>query len=69
MPKFNQFSQNGVFGTDSSDPEEKHAERGKELCEINNWKYCCRLLILQSARVLARDSESWTRIFAPYHSG
>jgi len=27
-----------------------------ELYQINDWKYCCRLLILGSARVLARDS-------------
>ena len=39
-----------------SDPEEKEAEHGTELYQINDWKYCCKLLILRSARVLARDS-------------
>jgi hypothetical protein len=35
-----------------SDPEEKQAEHDNQ---INDWKYCCKLLILPSARVLARD--------------
>ena len=39
-----------------SDPEKKEAEHGTELYQINDWKYCCKLLILRSARVLARDS-------------
>jgi hypothetical protein len=43
-----------------SDPEEKQAEHGKELYQINDWKYCCKLLILQPARVLARDTGSST---------
>ena len=38
-----------------SDPEENEAEHGTELYQINDWKYCCKLLILRSARVLARD--------------
>jgi hypothetical protein len=38
-----------------SDPEEKQAEHGMGLYQINDWKYCCKLLILRSARVLARD--------------
>jgi hypothetical protein len=33
-------------------PEEKQAEHGKELYQINDWKYCCKLLILQPARQL-----------------
>jgi len=40
-----------------SDPEEKQAEHGTELYQINDWKYCCKLLILRSARVLARDKD------------
>jgi hypothetical protein len=28
------------------------------LYQINDWKYCCKLLILRSARVLARDNDS-----------
>jgi hypothetical protein len=38
-----------------SDPEEKQAEHSTELYQINDWKYCCKLLILRSARVLASD--------------
>jgi hypothetical protein len=38
-----------------SDPEEQ-AEYGKELYQINDWKFCCKLLILQPARVLAGHS-------------
>jgi hypothetical protein len=38
-----------------SDPEEKKAEHGTELYQINDWKYCCKLLILRSAIILARD--------------
>src|SRR5258708_239161 len=38
-----------------SDPEEKQAEHGMGLYQINDWKYCCKLLILRSARVLARE--------------
>jgi hypothetical protein len=38
-----------------SDPEENEAEHGTELYQINDWKYYCKLLILRSARVLARD--------------
>ena len=38
----------------SSDPEKKQAEHGTELYQINHWKYCCKLLIMRSARVLAR---------------
>ena len=38
-----------------SDPEEKQAEHGMGLYQINDRKYCCNLLILRSARVLARD--------------
>jgi hypothetical protein len=34
-----------------SDPEKKQAEHGTELYQINDWKYCCKLLILRSARV------------------
>jgi hypothetical protein len=44
-----------------SDPEEKQAEHGKELYQINDWKYCCELLILQPARVLARHKGSKIR--------
>ena len=40
-----------------SDPEEKEAEHVTDLYQINDWKYCCKLLILRSARVLARDSD------------
>ena len=40
-----------------SDPEEKDAEHGTDLYQINDWKYCCKLLILRSARVLARDKD------------
>jgi hypothetical protein len=36
-----------------SDPEERQTDDGKELYQINDWKYCCKLLILHSARVLA----------------
>jgi hypothetical protein len=39
-----------------SDPEKKQAEHGTELYQISDWKYCCNLLILESARVLVRDS-------------
>ena len=39
-----------------SDPKEKESEHVTELYQINNWKYCCKLLILGSARVLARDN-------------
>ena len=39
-----------------SDPEEKKAEHGTELYQINDWKYCCKLLILRSAIILARDT-------------
>jgi hypothetical protein len=42
-----------------SNPEEKQAEYGKELYQINHWKYCCKPLILQPARVLARHSGFW----------
>jgi hypothetical protein len=42
-----------------SNPDEKQAEYGKELYQINHWKYCCKLLILQPARVLARHSGFW----------
>jgi len=38
-----------------SGPEENEAEHVTELYQINDWKYCCKLLILRSARVLARD--------------
>ena len=38
-----------------ADPEKKQAEHGTELYQINDWKYCWKLLILRSARVLARD--------------
>jgi hypothetical protein len=37
-----------------SDPEKEQAEHGTELYQINDSKYCCRLLIMRSARVLAR---------------
>ena len=30
-----------------SDPEEKDAEHGTELYQINDWKYGCKLLILR----------------------
>jgi hypothetical protein len=43
-----------------SDPEEKQAELGIGLYQINDWKYCCKLLILRSARVLARDRRKET---------
>ena len=46
-----------------SDPEENDAEHGTELYQINDWKYCCKLLILRPARVLARDRLSQTLIF------
>ena len=38
-----------------SDPEKKEAEHGTELYQINDWKYGSKLLIVRSARVLARD--------------
>jgi hypothetical protein len=38
-----------------SDPEKKQAEHGTQLYQTNDWKDCCKLLILRSARVLARD--------------
>jgi len=41
-----------------SDPEEKKAEHGTELYQINDWKYCCKLLILRSAIILARDTHT-----------
>jgi hypothetical protein len=28
----------------------------KKIRQINDWKYCCKLLILRSARVVARDN-------------
>ena len=43
----------------SSDPEKKQAEHGTELYQINHWKYCCKLLIMRSARVLARNKCGW----------
>src|ERR1700730_16803025 len=45
-----------------SDPEEKDAEHGTDLYQINDWKYCCKLLILRSARILARDTPNRRRI-------
>jgi hypothetical protein len=39
--------------------EEKHAEHGKQLYQIDDWKYYCKLLILRSARVLARDTRGF----------
>jgi hypothetical protein len=39
-----------------SDPEKKQAKHGTELYQINDWKYCRKLLIRRSARVLARDN-------------
>jgi hypothetical protein len=36
-----------------SEPEKKQIEHGPELYQINDGKYCCMLLILQSARILA----------------
>ena len=39
-----------------SDLEENEAEHGTQLYQINDWKYYCKLLILRSARVLARDT-------------
>ena len=39
-----------------SDPEKKEAEHGTELYQINDWKYGSKLLIVRSARVLARDT-------------
>jgi hypothetical protein len=45
-----------------SDPEENEAEHSTELYQINDWKYCCKLLILGLAKVLARDAafaSSW----------
>jgi hypothetical protein len=38
------------------DPEKKQAEHGTDLHQINDWKSCCKLLILRSARHLARQS-------------
>ena len=32
-----------------SDPEKNEAEHGTELYQINDWKYCCKLLIVRSA--------------------
>ena len=40
-----------------SDPEKKQAEHGTQLYQTNDWKDCCKLLILRSARVLARDTK------------
>jgi hypothetical protein len=40
-----------------SDPEKKQAEHGRQLYQINDWKYCSKLLILQSPRVLANDKD------------
>src|SRR5271165_7288061 len=48
-----------------SDPEKKQAEHGTELYQISDWKYCCKLLILRSARVLARDNGSNRVCFVP----
>ncbi len=31
------------------------AEHGAESYQINDWKSCCKFLILRSARVMARD--------------
>ena len=42
-----------------SDPEENEAEHGTELYQINDWKYGSKLLIVRSARVLARDNGNW----------
>jgi hypothetical protein len=39
-----------------SDPEKKQGEHGTPLYQTNDWKDCCKFLILRSARVLARDS-------------
>jgi hypothetical protein len=39
-----------------SDRGKKQAEHGTESYQINDWKCCCKLLILQSVRVLARDT-------------
>jgi len=36
-------------------PEEEQTEHGEELYKSNDWKYCCKLLILQLPRVLARE--------------
>src|SRR5260221_10162412 len=47
-----------------SDPDEKQAAHGLGLYQIKDWKYCCKLLILRSARVLARDN---SRAFAHFH--
>lgn len=41
-----------------SDPEKKQAEHGTELYQISDSKYCCKLLIPQSARVLARHKSA-----------
>jgi len=40
--------------------EEKLAEHGTKLYQINDWKYYCKMLILRSARVLARDKSVFT---------
>jgi hypothetical protein len=42
------------------DPEKKRAEHGTELYQITDWKYCCKSLILRSARVLARHTVTLT---------
>ena len=37
-------------------PDENQAEHGTESYQINDWKSCCKLLILQSAGAMARDN-------------
>jgi hypothetical protein len=39
-----------------SEREKKQIEHGPELYQINDGKYCCMLLILQSARILANHN-------------
>jgi hypothetical protein len=40
-----------------SEPEKEKIEHGPELHQINDGKYCCKLLILQSARILANHNQ------------
>jgi hypothetical protein len=39
-----------------SEPEKKQIEHGPELYQNNDGKYCCMLLILQSARILTNHN-------------
>ena len=42
-----------------TDREEKEVEHGTALYQIYDGEYCCKLLILRSARVLARNNGTY----------